>query len=111
MYIPKKYGQSKVERCPFCGQQGTTQNSQGVSVCRAHKDDMLDLKCLCGKPLDIREGKWGAYCNCLVCGNMNMRKALEINGSPKVQDSAKPKPLAQSAREMVVRSDDPRFFD
>jgi topoisomerase IA-like protein len=90
MYIPKRYGESK--------------NSQGVPVCKTHVDKLLgDMKCACGEYLDLKTGKFGPYFTCMNCGNINMRKALDMN--PIDQDMAKKK-----AREEVVRSDDPRYF-
>lgn len=80
MYIPKRYGQSKIEKCPFCENQSTTQNRQGVPVCQKHKDMNLDnMKCMCGEHLDIKTGKFGAYFSCMKCGNINFRKAMEFN--------------------------------
>jgi hypothetical protein len=99
MYIPKKYGQSKVENCPFCGKIGTTKNKQGLAVCTSHKDETLqDVKCVCGEWLEPREGKWGAYFHCLNCGNINLKKALE--GSLQLSSAIK-----QNKKEITVRSD------
>lgn len=124
MYIPKRYGQSKIEKCPFCGKHATTANSQGVPVCAGHKDSTLDnLKCVCGEYLDIRSGKFGAYFNCINCGNMNMRKALEINETPqeskpriipdettsKVEEYKKSQ-SKDKPKEITIRSDDPDYF-
>ena len=109
MRIPKKYGQSRIDKCPFCGQQSVTVNKQKIPVCSRHKDAVLDnLKCICGEPLDIMHGKFGVFFNCFHCGNMNLRKALEINEVeeekiPDVKDEKK-------AREETVTSDDPRYF-
>ncbi len=80
MRIPKRYGQSKVDACPFCDKPSTGLNGQGVPVCAAHKDAVLgDLKCVCGSFLELREGKWGVFFTCFRCGNINLRKALEFN--------------------------------
>lgn len=68
-----------MENCPFCGRQSIAINPQGVAVCINHKDKYLELKCFCGQPLDILKGKYGAYCNCLKCGNISLKKALNIN--------------------------------
>ena len=75
----KVYGQSKVEGCPFCGKQSTTENDQGVPVCRNHKDKCLDFKCICGQWLDVNKGKYGPYFNCMNCGNISYRKGMEMN--------------------------------
>jgi hypothetical protein len=79
MYIPKKYGQSKVDACPFCQKQAVTKNKQGLNVCIAHKDSALpDVKCVCGSYLELKTGKFGPYFNCINCGNINLNKGLEI---------------------------------
>ena len=79
MYIPKRYGESKIEDCPFCGKQATIKNMQGLNVCQLHKDQMLpDIKCVCGSYLELKIGRFGPYFNCLNCGNINLGKALEM---------------------------------
>ncbi|MBI4738484.1 hypothetical protein HY772_02800 [Candidatus Woesearchaeota archaeon] len=128
MHIPKRYGQSKVELCPFCGKQASTENKNGVPVCIKHKNDALqDLKCLCGEYLMPKSGKYGAFFVCLTCGPMNLRKALEINegGAPTKTLQQEPQPFniqkpinPRSAelkkkfvpKEITVRSDDPEYF-
>lgn len=80
MRIPKIYGEYKIESCPFCEKQGIVANKQGVPVCIAHKDKLLEnMKCVCGKTLDILKGKYGIFFNCFSCGNIGLRKVLEIN--------------------------------
>lgn len=80
MYIPKRYGESRIESCPFCGKQSTCMSNQGIPVCALHKEnELLDLKCMCGDWLDLRTGKFGPFFQCMKCGNINLRKALEIN--------------------------------
>lgn len=80
MYIPKRYGQGKVDRCPFCEKQAVTQNEQKVPVCMAHNKMVLPLmKCVCGETLDMLHGKYGVFFSCIKHGNVNLRKALEIN--------------------------------
>ena len=112
MYIPKKYGQSKVDKCPFCQKHATAMNMQKIPICSSHKNEMLgDLKCVCGSPLETLHGKFGVFFSCMKCGNMNMKKVLEFNEiKPKVKNEniSQKKTLAQ---EMTVRSDDPRYFD
>jgi hypothetical protein len=133
MYIPKRYGESKVEACPFCGASAYTKNKQGLAVCADHKHTELNnLKCLCGSWLDMREGKFGMFFICEKCGTRNLRQALEMN--PQVLGSATRKPASTSqfappvasatktqrearknaykdenGRDIYVRSDDPRF--
>jgi hypothetical protein len=79
MYIPKRYGESKKQSCPFCNKPALTKNSQGVPVCIKHKNESLDLKCICGEWLDVRSGKWGPFFNCGRCGNISFAKAMEAN--------------------------------
>ena len=87
MRIPKQYGQSKIENCPFCGNRATTTNNQDVPVCQKHKDkDMVDLKCICGEWLDIKKGKYGPYFFCMQCGNISFSKAIEVNPQVMEQD-------------------------
>ena len=79
MYIPKRYGQSREDSCPFCGSRAIAKNKQGLNVCVNHKNESLDdIKCICGSYLDIRTGKFGPYFNCLNCGNINLKKGLEM---------------------------------
>ena len=121
MYIPKKYGQSRVDNCPFCGKSAVIMNSQNVPVCASHKDETLDnLKCVCGETLEIMHGKYGAFFNCMSCGNMNLRKVMEINTiKPKFKEEKKESEPYYSSKTTnssgktttTVRSDDPRYFD
>ena len=138
MHIPKKYGQSKVDSCPFCNKQSTTQNSQGVPVCSAHKTAIMnDMKCVCGDYADLMTGKYGFYFRCINCGNLNKNKVLERNEVKDVskpcndflekkmesynkENSFKKKKIFNEFRqrtspdgptEIEVRSDDPDYFD
>ncbi|MBU0616016.1 MAG: hypothetical protein KJ601_08060 [Nanoarchaeota archaeon] len=79
MYIPKRYGQSRIDKCPFCEKTAVTKNKQGIPVCAVHKDSELkDIKCACGSWLDVREGKFGPYFFCINCGNISFKKAMEF---------------------------------
>lgn len=127
MYIPKRYGMSKIDSCPFCQKHATTMNSQKVPVCAAHKQEMLDgLKCICGSTLDILNGKFGVFFSCMKCGNISLKKVLEFNDvKPKAKvvyssqrfGNNSSNNLKQNQRqpterkEIIVRSDDPRYFD
>ena len=137
MYIPKRYGQSKIDICPFCQKQATTLNKQQVPVCASHKEEMLDdLKCVCGSTLDMLQGKFGVFFSCMKCGNMNLRKVMEINtikpksdsdnnkdntnnnynnkkddNNKKIYNQSNKKDFLQTRKEITVRSDDPRYFD
>ena len=80
MRIPKIYGESKANECPFCGKTAVTSNTQGVPVCKEHKNKSLDnLRCVCGDYLDLKNGKFGPYFSCMNCGNINFRKGLDMN--------------------------------
>lgn len=110
MYFRKRYGESRVDSCPFCGRRGVTKNSQGVPVCLAHKGDILsDLKCACGSYVEIKSGKWGAYASCFKCGNVNLGKVLEMNPQQKAQEKPK-KEQQEEKKEVVVRSDELDFL-
>ncbi|MBS3110900.1 hypothetical protein J4435_02270 [Candidatus Woesearchaeota archaeon] len=115
MHLPKKYGESRIDRCPFCRQQAIAVNAQGFPVCLAHRDAELgEMKCVCGEPLDAQKGKFGVFFTCLNCGPMTARKAFEVNAVKDVSKRhARPnqKTPTHDSREMTVRSDDPRYFD
>ena len=124
MYIPKRYGQSKVDSCPFCGRIATIKNAQDVPVCHNHKNTPLpDLKCSCSSYLDLRNGKFGAYFHCLNCGNINMRKALALNPdigkqAEKTEDKleektirkTETKPVKKDKKEITITSDDVNYI-
>ena len=135
MYIPKRYGQSKIDNCPFCGKQATLLNSQGVPTCISHKEEQLEnLKCACGSTLDLLTGKFGVFFSCMKCGNINFRKMLEFNVikpkmsissdkisnqareikskfEPKTEQRIDPKSPYGGRKVTTIRSDDPRYFD
>lgn len=113
MHIPKKYGESKIDKCPFCQKHATAMNSQKVPVCQSHKDEVLDnLKCICGLELETLNGKFGTFFSCVKCGNINLKKVLEFNAlKPAQNENFSQKAKAQPSKEMTVRSDDPRYFD
>ena len=116
MFIPKKYGQSKIDNCPFCKKQATAMNSQDVPVCQGHKDEILDgLKCVCGSTLEMLHGKFGIFFSCIKCGNINLKKALEFNEiKTKMKDDniySNKIINSQGKTTITVRSDDPRYFD
>ncbi|MBI2663743.1 hypothetical protein HYX10_00170 [Candidatus Woesearchaeota archaeon] len=110
MYLRKRYGASRVDSCPFCGKQGVVKSAQGIPVCIAHRKMQLSgLKCACGSYVDIKEGKWGAYANCLRCGNINLKKVLEMNPQQKAQEKPEEKP-EKVKTEITVRSDELDFL-
>ncbi len=80
MYIPKRYGESKTNKCPFCEKDAFSQNKQKIPTCKDHKDTQLqEVKCVCGSWLDMKEGKYGVFFTCINCGALNLRKVLEMN--------------------------------
>ena len=114
MYIPKRYGQSKVDLCPFCRKDATTKNSQQVPVCYTHKTSILqDLTCFCGDYLELKDGKFGIYFNCTNCGNINIKKALNMNpelGTKPIKEvktiNKKETKLRENKKEITITSDD-----
>lgn len=117
MHIPKRYGESMIENCPFCGRQAIIKNPQGIAVCKDHKDKMLpEMKCVCGSYLMMQREKFGVFFNCLKCGNMSMKKVLELNpnimNAEKIKEKiARPEIIKkQESRTETIRSDDPRYF-
>ncbi len=77
--VKKAYGSYKVNVCPFCSRTATQKNAQGLDVCHLHTKNVFEeVKCTCGSWLEVRSGKFGAYFNCLNCGNMNLDRVTEI---------------------------------
>ncbi len=124
MRIPKRYGESRVDRCPFCERMATTKNPQDIPVCESHKKrNLTDLRCACGEYLDPASGKWGPYFRCLNCGNISFSKGLEMNERALKREEAstdnRKAPQSEPTRgqhrkeerkEIVIRSDDPDYF-
>jgi len=114
MFIPKRYGQSRIDKCPFCDKHATVMSKQDVPVCLSHKEERLDdLKCVCGSSLETLHGKFGVFFSCIKCGNMNLRKVLEFNAvKPKMKNEnfSQRNEKTQTGKEITVRSDDPRYF-
>ena len=113
MYIPKRYGQSRIDSCPFCKKDATTKNKQQVPVCYAHKASILnDLTCFCGDYLELKDGKFGIYFVCTNCGNINIKKALEMNPElgeePKTKEKtiSKKETKTKEKKEITITSDD-----
>ncbi|MBN1645901.1 hypothetical protein JW868_02570 [Candidatus Woesearchaeota archaeon] len=74
------YGESRIDECPFCGKRCYIKNPQGIPVCKDHQNKTLEnLKCVCGEWLDLRQGKWGPFFTCMNCGNMSVKKAMQMN--------------------------------
>ncbi|MEK6822829.1 MAG: hypothetical protein AABY13_03290 [Nanoarchaeota archaeon] len=125
MRLPKRYGESKETKCPFCSKPAMSISVQQVPVCKNHVDTKLpDIRCACGSWLEMREGKWGPFFLCDRCGPVSFKKGIEMLGFMKPKDAiqttspsstkqattTKPAPARQPVTQ-VVRSDDPRFFD
>lgn len=118
MHIPKRYGQSKIDLCPFCEKAATAKNIQDVPVCQNHKKTLLpDLKCSCNSYMDLRKGKFGVYFSCMNCGNMNIKKALSLNpslesGMPsdksgeKIANKPLEKTIKKETKEITITSDE-----
>ncbi|MFT4250368.1 MAG: hypothetical protein ACMXYD_03335 [Candidatus Woesearchaeota archaeon] len=80
MYGKKRYGESKVERCPFCEKQAYSKNEQGFVVCTDHKNAVMnEMLCACGNILEVHEGKWGAFFVCMDCGAQNRKRVFSQN--------------------------------
>ncbi len=139
MRMKKVYGLSRMHSCPFCSKQALSKSVQGIPVCKDHTQTrMPEVKCACGSWTELREGKWGPYFLCRMCGPISFAKGLEmfkmmkpgeaIQTASAVQattqraapsrssvaaasTTSRQKPARTSEpRHMVVSSDDPRFF-
>ena len=114
MRIPKKYGQSKVDLCPFCKQQAVIRNSQGIPVCNKHKEKKLgDATCACGATLELRIGKFGAYFHCINCGNISWSKAMSVNDFSEEKSNLEKReriPVKKDSKETIIRADELDFL-
>lgn len=100
MRIPKRYGEYRLDKCPFCEKQATAKNKQGLLVCPLHKESVLpDIKCACGSWLDIREGKYGPYFVCINCGNLNLKKGLEMMEHNKIKEIKEQEAKKEASKE------------
>ena len=132
--IPKKWGEYQTKNCAFCGRMATQKNETGVEVCYQHTKSVIEeIKCTCGSWLEQRVGKFGAYFNCLKCGNVSFAKAMEMKAlQPKIssavsssssnssrvdviseirRDEKKPKKVDYSERkEIIITSRDVEYF-
>lgn len=122
MYIPKRYGESKTVRCPFCEKQAIVHNKQKIPTCLQHKHEQLsEITCICGDHLELRDGKFGPFFTCRKCGSMNFRKGLEImqmmqQKGENQEHEKKPTPknglptIKIEKKEIVVTSDELDFL-
>lgn len=112
MRIPKRYGQSRKNICPFCGSDAVIDNPQRIPVCLKHKQESLDIKCICGSWLDIRTGKFGPYFNCINCGNISFSKGLSMyscagaDTKNRKKDNIKDLSPKKDPKETTITSDD-----
>lgn len=110
MYIPKRYGESKVNHCPFCGKAAYSQNKQKIPVCKEHKDKQVtEIRCACGSWLNMKQGKYGTFFTCLNCGAINMKKALEMN-SISSNELYKVQQKKIEKKEMTISSEELDFL-
>ena len=128
MRIPKIYGESKRDACPFCKRQAVAQNDEGVPTCIEHKNTNLpELKCLCSKPTYAVKGKFGLFFPCINCGNVSQTKIFEINSDAISKQIIKEnlnknnsnkntsiynrqkEIIKKEPREIIVRADDPTY--
>jgi len=112
MFIPKRYGESKKQDCPFCNKPALSQNTQGIPTCAAHKETLLpDVKCMCGSWLELKNGNWGPYFNCTNCGNLSFAKGM-ARAAPTQSAGPQTAPEKKHApTHITVRSDDPLYTD
>lgn len=77
-------------KCLFCTRQAIVKNDQGFPVCTLHKkEEMPEMKCVCGEVLSVKESRYGAFFLCPSCGPISVRKAISMN---KVEPKAKVSP-------------------
>ncbi|MBU0457169.1 MAG: hypothetical protein ABH824_00730 [Nanoarchaeota archaeon] len=119
----KTYGSYKTTDCPFCGKIATQKNEQGLDVCRLHtKSSLQEIKCTCGKWLEVRSGKFGPYFTCINCGNFNYNKAMEIKNMTtpivpierkfeEISHTPKKKMIKENPKEITITSNDVEYFD
>lgn len=81
MKYKKVYGEYRTDKCIFCGATSISKNKKGFPVCKKHEkiEEIPAYRCFCGNFVDIEVGKFGVYCKCYKCGNINLNKILEIN--------------------------------
>lgn len=78
VFIKKVYGQSQVTECYFCLKPATTETELGIPACNDHKTkELKNEKCLCGKALDVKKSRFGAFFLCSSCGPISLKKAKQ----------------------------------
>lgn len=110
MYIPKRYGQSKIDSCAFCEKRGLYKNKQGLITCQEHKDSYLpDIRCVCKSYLELKQGKFGPFFVCINCGIISLKKGMDmLNG---MQEKEKPKIIKEEKDEFILDSGKYPGFD
>jgi hypothetical protein len=89
-----RYGETQTTTCVICQRPATMKNQQGLPSCIHHRTlSLSDLRCVCGKDLEVREGKFGTFFLCLVCGPQSIRRILELRGPER----APVKPVEETA--------------
>jgi topoisomerase IA-like protein len=114
--LKKQYGNYKTLTCSFCGRTATQQTEQGVEVCHKHTHEKVEeIKCTCGSWLELKNGKFGPYFNCINCGNLNYQKGMEmkeITGKKEVpQKTVEHRKEPQKSKEITISTNDPQYFD
>ena len=127
MRIPKVYGKSRIEHCPFCGKIATQKNDSGLLVCPQHVNAQLEeIRCTCGSWLEQRSGKFGPYFNCLKCGNINFKRGMEMKAlmmnsqrTSSVKsfsendpyENKREEPVKKQPKEITISTNDVEYFD
>jgi hypothetical protein len=112
----KRYGQSKVVNCAFCGKIATHKSEDGLEVCHIHvKQKMEEIKCTCGSWLEQKVSNFGPYFNCINCGNFNFDRAMEIKSvtmkeEKKQEVIVEKKIYREEPKEITITSDDVEYF-
>lgn len=107
----KIYGESRIQKCPFCGARATVRNQQGFPVCRDHKDSKMNqMYCICGEPLEIKHGKYGVFFLCMQCGPINQSKAFEVNDIKDTSNKGNKNNKINKQGSETIDSNDPRYF-
>ncbi|HZX12758.1 MAG TPA: hypothetical protein VFE88_04865 [Candidatus Nanoarchaeia archaeon] len=98
------YGSTDILRCPLCNKQALAKTKTGITVCKDHTSfEFPTMKCLCGEHLQVRDGKFGAFCLCSRCGTINLRKAFEANNISLIQFNTQ-------KREIIVDATNAHLF-
>ncbi|MFH1682475.1 MAG: hypothetical protein ABIA37_01640 [Candidatus Woesearchaeota archaeon] len=121
--IRKKYGEYQSKTCPFCERRATHKSEQGLDVCHLHlKQNLEEIKCLCGEWLEIMQGKFGPFFRCRNCGCMNLKKVKEIQQITgqkkesyiKVESrpelSIKKETIKKERKEITITTNDVEYF-